>query len=136
MRKGTQILRSKAGVRALCVAIYIAGVLLPIFYLPFGIPDRHRVWVVPCLAIFGAFWLADVFLTRIVLGSDSVHIVSISDFQSRTVHRAEIDRVTWESSGGASLILRNGKGVHLPNVTGNAQGLTNTIRAWLRRTEI
>jgi hypothetical protein len=136
MQPTTQVLRAKAGVRALCVAIYLAGVVLLMVHLPFDIPDRHKGWIVPCFAILGACWLADVFLTRIVLASDSLRIVSISDFQSRTVPRAEIERVTWAAGCGAALTLRDGKGVRLPSAGRNAQGLANTIRAWLKRTEV
>jgi hypothetical protein len=136
MKLDTQVLRPKAGARVLCVAIYLAGVVLLMVHLPFNIPDRHRVWIVPCFAVLGAFWLADVFLTRIVLASDSLRVVSISDFQSRTIPRAEIVSVTWAAGCGAALTLRDGKFVHLPSAGRNAQGLTNTIRAWLKRTEV
>src|SRR3954471_4563440 len=125
MDTDVQILRPKAGVRALCVGIYLAGLTLLMLHLPFGIPDRHRVWIVPSFAIFGAFWLVDVFLTRIILGSDSLRVVSISDFRSRILNRAEIDSVTWEKGCGASIKLRDGKWVRLPSVGRNAQGLTN-----------
>jgi hypothetical protein len=136
MQQNTQILRTKNGVRVLCVVIYLAGISLLWIHLPFGIPDRFRIWGVPCYFILGALWLADVFLTRIVLGSDSLRIVSVPSFQSRIIPRAEIDSVTWAKGCGASLILRDGKGVSLPSVGRNAQGLTNTIRAWLKKTEI
>ena len=135
MRQDTQIIRPKTGVRLLCFALYLAGLALLTIHLPFGIPDRHRVWIVPSFVIFGAFWLADVFLRRIVLGRDNIRVFSISDFQCRTIPRAEIDSVTWHQDEGASLILRGGKAVGLPSVGRNAQGLTNTIRAWLKRTE-
>ena len=136
MQQDAQVLRPKAGVRALCVAIYLAGVTLLTVHLPFSIPDRHRVWIVPVFALFGALWLADAFTTRIVLGPDSIHLVSISDFQSRTIPRVEIESVTWEKGCGASIRLRDGKWVRLPSVGRDAQGLTNTIRAWLKRTEV
>ena len=136
MAQDDQVLRPKAGVRALCVVIYVAGVVLLAVHLPFGIPDGHRVWFVPVYAIVGALWLADGFTRRIVLGSDSIRIVSISDFQSRTISRTEVDSVTWEAGCGASIKLRDGKWVRLPNVGRNPQGLTNTIRAWLKRTEV
>jgi hypothetical protein len=134
MPQDTQVLRPKPGVRALCVFIYVAGVVLLSVHLPFGIPDRHRVWIVSVYAIVGALWLADAFTRRIVLGSDSIRIVSISDFQSRTLPREEVESVTWEKGCGASIKLRDGKWVRLPSVGRDPQGLTNTIRAWLKRT--
>ncbi len=136
MTQDTQVLRPKAGVRALCVVIFAAAVVLLSIHLPFGIPDHHRIWIVPVFALFGALWLADAFTTRIVLGSDSIYFVSISDFQSRTIPRVEIESVTWAKGGGTSIRLRDGKWVRLPSVGRDPQGLTNTIRAWLARTEV
>src|SRR5262245_12609252 len=136
MRQDSQIIRPKTSFRLFCVALYIAGLAVLTIYLPFGISDRHRVWIVPCFVIFGAFWLAEVFLRRIVLGRDSIYVFSILDFQCRTIARIEIDSVTWHQDEGASLILRGGKEVGLPHVGRNPQGLTNTIRAWLKRTEV
>jgi hypothetical protein len=118
------------------VAVYLAGVVLLSIHLPFGIADRHRIWIVPVYAICGAFWLLEVFTTRIVLASDSIRVVSVSDFLSRTIPRAEVDSVTWEKGCGVSLLLRSGEAIKLPGVGRNAQGLTNTIRAWIRRTEV
>ena len=134
MQQQTQILRPKAGVRVLCIVIYLAGCVLMWFHLPFGMPDHWKTWVVPAYVILGALGLADMLLTRIALGSGHLRIVS--GFRSQTIPRAEIDRVTWAAGCGASLILREGKGIRLPSVGRNAQGLTNTIRAWLKRTEV
>jgi hypothetical protein len=135
MQQDTQILRAKAGARLLCVLIYLLGCFLIWLHLPFGIPDRFKIWMAPAYIILGAAWLADVFLTRIDLGHDRLRIVSIP-FRSRTIPREEIESVTWAAGCGASLILRGGRGVPLPGVGRNAQGLTNTIRAWLKRTEV
>src|SRR4029079_17517250 len=102
MTQDTQVLRPKAGVRVLGVAIYVAGVVLLTIHLPFGIPDHHRLWIVPIFALFGAFWLRDAFTTRIVLRPDSIHLVSVSDFLSRTIPRVEVESVTCEKGCGAS----------------------------------
>ena len=136
MQAETQVLRPKVSVRVLCIVIYVAGIGLLMMYLPFGISSDHRAWIVPLYAIAGAFWLVDVFTKRIVLGGDSIRVVSISNFQSRIIPRAEIDSVTWAKGCDASLILRGGKGVRLPRVGLNPPGLANTIRAWLKRTEV
>jgi len=130
----TKVLRIKTGVSVLCVVIYIAGVVLLSFHLPFGVSDRHRVWVVPTYAVAGALWLADLLTRRIVLGPDSIRVISFSDYQCRTIQRTEIEDVTWEKGCGASLMMRAGRGIRLPNVGRDPQGLTNTIRAWLKKT--
>src|SRR3569833_1310281 len=134
MSQDLQVLRPKTGVRILCVVIYLAGVTLLGLHLPFGISDRCRIWIVSTYAILGALWLVDVFTTRIVLTTESIRIISHFDFRSRTVPRVEIDSVTWEKGCGASIRLRCGSWVTLPNIGGNALDLTNTIRAWLKRT--
>ena len=134
MQQNTQVLRPKAGVRVLCIIIYLAGCVLIWIHLPFGIPDRFKIWIAPCYVFLGALGIADLLLTQIALGSDNVRIVS--GFRSRTIPRAEIDNVTWAAGCGASLILHDGKGVRLPSVGRNAQGLTNAIRAWLKRTQV
>jgi hypothetical protein len=135
MQSDAKILRVKTGVMVLCVVLYVAGLLLLSIQLPFGFSDRHRVWVVPTFAVLGALGLIDLFTRRIVLGADGIRIVSYSDYQLRSIPRAMIKSVTWEKGCGASLILHEGRGVRLPNVGRDPQGLTNTIRAWLKKTE-
>src|SRR5262245_43300876 len=136
MPQDTQTLRVGTGARVLCFLIYLAGLVLLTVHLPFDIPEQHRMWVVPSFAILGAFFLADICLSRIILASDNLRVFSIINFQSRTFARAEIDDVTWEKGGGASLKLHDGRWVRLPSVGRNAQGLANSIRAWLKRTAV
>jgi hypothetical protein len=137
MQQSVQVLRSKVGVRVLAVAICITANILIWFHLPFGIPERYKFWVAPCCIVLGALFVADVFLTRIVLNPNSLRIVNVTRFSSRTIPRADIDSVTWAAGCGASVVLRGGgRGVPLPSVGYNAQGLTNVIRAWLKRTEV
>ena len=130
-----KILRPKIGVRLIIVVIYLAGIALLNFHLPFNIPERYKLLVLACFVIGGAFAVVDIFLKQIVLQNDSITIVSLSDYISRTILRADIESVTWEKGCGASMNLCDGKWVRLPKVGLNAQGLTNTIRAWLNRTE-
>ena len=132
MRQDTKIIQSKTGVKVLCVLIYIAGIVLLSVHLPFNIPERYKIYIVPGYVVFGLLWLADVFFTRIELHSDRIKIVS--DFKTRTIPRAEVAGVTWEKGCGTSLKLCDDKWVKLPGVSGNAQGLANTIRAWINRT--
>ena len=129
-------LRPAVGVRMIFILLYLAGIALLAIQLPFNIPDRFKPLVVSCFVIFGAFASVDVFFRRIVLHGDSMTIVAFLDFISRTIPRTEIDSVTWERGCGASIKLTSGKWIGLPNVGRNTQGLTNTIRAWLKRTEV
>jgi len=135
MKPDTQVLRPKVSVRVLFAALYLAGVVMLAIHLPFDIADRHRVWIVPCFAFLGAFVVAEVFVTRIVIGGDSIRIVSLSDFMSRTIPRSEVAGVSGKRRG-VSLLLRNGEVIRLPGVGRSTQGLINTIRAWITRTEV
>jgi len=134
VQQDVEILQPKAGVKAACISLYFAGCVLIWFHLPFGIPERFEVWIAPAYILLGALGIADLLLSRITLGGSDLRIVS--GFRSQRIPRAEIDRVTWAAGCGASLILRDGKGVRLPSVGHNAQALTNTIQAWLKRTEV
>ena len=78
------------------VVIYLAGIALLNFHLPFNISERYIFLVSACYVIGGAFAVVDIFLKRIVLQNDSIMIVSLSDYISRTILRADIESVTWE----------------------------------------
>src|SRR6478672_405358 len=116
MPSDTKVMKIKTGVMALCALLYAAGVVLLSTHMPFGISDRHRIWFVPAFAVLGAFGLIDLFTRRIVLGADSIRIISYSDYLCRSIPRATIKSVTWEKGCGASLILHQGRAVRLPNV--------------------
>jgi hypothetical protein len=125
MQPDTKILQPTAGVRALFVILYVIGTFL--------MSVRFGKIAVAVYLVCGAFTLALVFRRRIVLSADGLSMVS--DFRVRTIPRSEIENVTWEKGAGAHLKLRDGKCVRLPEVGLNAQALTNSIRAWLKRTE-
>ncbi len=69
---------------------------------------------------------------RIELSEDRLSFVV--NFRRRSIPRADIDSVTWAKGAGVSLKLTDGTWVHLPEVGPGNQGLTNSIRAWLKRT--
>jgi hypothetical protein len=80
------------------------------------------------LAILAVLELAQ---RRIELEGDRLSFVV--NFRRRSIPRADIDSVTWAKGGGVSLKLIDGTWVHLPEVGPANQGLTNSIRAWLKR---
>src|SRR5262245_955978 len=114
MPSDSKVLRIKTGVMVLCAFLYLAGIILLSIHLPFGISDRHKVWFVPTFGVLGAFGLIDLFTRRIVLGADSIRIVSYSDYLCRSIPRAMIKSVTWEKGCGASLILHDGREQRAP----------------------
>lgn len=136
MTQHTQVLRPNPALKVVCVLIYLCALLLLTAHLPFGIPERYRVWTVTAFAAAGLFWLAHVFTTRIVLRRDSIRIVSLSSLQWQTIRRTQIDTVSWAKGCRPSLRLRDGTVIGLPNMGRTSQGLTNIIRAWLKRAEV
>lgn len=81
--------------------------------------------------LFSFLGFADAFTTRVSLFSDSLTITS--NLRRRTYPRQTLESVTWAWGCGVSVRLQNGRWVQLPDV-GNAQSVTNSIRAWLKRT--
>jgi hypothetical protein len=121
--------------RLLLVLIYFAGITLLWNYTPFGIPAKHKNIVVFSYAILGVLWLTDICSRRIVIRNKSLDIFSLADFQIRCFSRDQIEAVTWERPGRVLIKLKTGRWIKLPHVWENPKGLTNTIRAWLKRTD-
>ena len=55
------------------------------------------------------------------------------DFKRRRIEKHQIEEVTWEKGCSVSVKLLSGEWVDLPGLGQNSQGLTNSVRAWLRR---
>lgn len=127
LESSVKVLQPKAGVRATCVCVYIAGIVVWALF----VPEKFRILVIGINAAIGALWLVDIFTTRIELRSDGILICSL--FRTRVYPRADIENVNWEKGAGASIKLRDGKWVRLPNTGHSPQGQTNTIRAWIRK---
>jgi hypothetical protein len=117
------------------VIIWVLGITLLWFYLPFGIPDRFRIIVLPAFMVAGACWLVEVFRTRIELHSDRLTMISGVFSRSRAIARNEIELVKSEKGCRAALRLRDGTWVKLPKAGLSDRKCAATVRAWLRRTE-
>jgi hypothetical protein len=83
------------------------------------------------ITFIGVGGVVDVATSRIELHDDALECGTI--WSRRRYPRAEIDSVSWEKGGGVCLKLRAGGWGKLPELGYNAQGLTNTVRAWLKR---
>ncbi len=86
------------------------------------------------VAFSGLFAFAFVELGRIHVTLDLKKITFDHGFRRREIPRSEIESVTWAKGAGVSLKLVDGRWVRLPGVGRTSQGLTNSIRAWLKRT--
>ena len=122
----TKVLQPTIPAKVASVVIYIAGIVAVYSWMP----DGFRLLAAVAYALAGPFWIAEIFLTSIVLDGDTILIWS--RFRCRTLSRAEVSKVTWAAGCGAWLELQDGTGVQLPSLGRSAQGLTNTIRAWLK----
>ena len=75
----------------------------------------------------------ELFYRRLELKEEGLTLVT--NLQPRFVPRRDIQSATWAAGSGVSLKLTNGKWLHLPELGRNSLALTNTVRAWLKRTE-
>ena len=74
--------------------------------------------------------IVESFSAYIVL--DDTEIRWRQTLRTTTIPKADITKVTWETGCGASLLLGGGTWANLPDLGHNSQGLTNSIRAWLK----
>lgn len=77
--------------------------------------------------------LAELATQRVQLEGGTMTIVD--KFRRRTLNCSEISKVTWAKGMGVAVQLLNGEWVKLPPVGTSHQGVTNTIRAWVKRTQ-
>jgi hypothetical protein len=83
------------------------------------------------MTLIGLAGFIEVATTRVVLYDDSLECGPI---WSRRRYPVEgIASVSWEKGGGVFLKLKAGGFGKLPDLGYNSQGLTNTVRAWLKR---
>ena len=86
------------------------------------------------MTMIGALGFVELGTTRVILADDFIDMGPI--WKRRQLSRDEIKRVTWAKGAGVALELNSGGWVKVPELGFNSQGLTNTIRAWLKRGEL
>jgi hypothetical protein len=125
-----QILRPKRWLLALVTGVaglFIAGAMFA---------DGQSGWTFTSvtLAIMSGLAVAgvvEVATSRVVLSADTLEAGSI--WSRRRYAAADIESVTWSAGSGVSVKLSNGRWAKMPELGYNAQGLANTLRAWLKR---
>lgn len=90
---------------------------------------RAVLVVLACLCPVG--W-AELAIQRVELEGDEMAVVN--NFRRRTFSSREILKVTWAKGMGTAIQLADETWVQLPPVGSSPQGVTNTIRAWRKRT--
>ena len=75
--------------------------------------------------------LVELAMQRVELRGDQLTVVN--NFRRKTLFCREVEAVTWAKGMGVAVRRVDGTWVRLPPVGSSAQGMTNTIRAWIRR---
>ena len=92
-----------------------------------GLSVAHAIMLFGALNIAGAI---QHLLARIVLLSDRIEFGG--PFGRTSIAKTEIESVTWEAGCGVSLRMKSQSWRRIPDL-GRAQGVCNSIRAWLKR---
>ena len=97
---------------------------------------RHSGWstragALAALALLACAGLAELGTLRVVLSRGGLEVRKL--WRVRRYGIEELESVTWEAGVGVSVKLAAGGWAKLPELGYNAQGLANTIRAWLKR---
>ena len=83
------------------------------------------------LSVAGLGGLAELARSRIVLWETELEVRTL--WHRRRYLASQVASVTWEAGSGVTLRLSDGSWAKLPDLGYNSQGLTNTVRAWLKR---
>ena len=114
-------------VTIIAAALFIAG-------FAFTYSQRGWTWVslsFAGLTLIGIGGVIEVATSRVVLHDDRLEC---GNLWSRTrIPAGDIASVSWEKGGGVFVTLQTGGFAKLPELGYNSQGLTNTVRAWLKR---
>lgn len=92
-----------------------------------GLSAAHAIMIFGALNIAGAI---QQLLARIVLLSDRIEFGG--PFGRTSIAKTEIESVIWEAGCGVSLRMKSQSWRRIPDL-GRAQGVCNSIRAWLKR---
>ncbi len=81
-------------------------------------------------SVLGVAGIIESFSSYIFL--EDTEIKFRQTFGKAVIPKSDIKRVTWEAGCGVSLLLGDGTWVKVPDLGHNSQGLTNSIRSWLK----
>jgi hypothetical protein len=84
------------------------------------------------LATFGVLGIVEALTARLLLADDALHVTKF--WTRRSYPRETIRQATYAKGCPVTLELSNGQWAKLPDLGHNTQGITNSIRAWLRAT--
>jgi hypothetical protein len=98
--------------------------------------DLHQEewWLPVFFAGFGILWFLvswECFVSYMHLGDEALEYRM--NFKRVRIRKPEIEKVTWELGCGVSVRLTNGSWENVPTFGGDMRGITNSVRAWLRK---
>jgi hypothetical protein len=92
-----------------------------------GFSVAHLLLILGALSIIAAVQHS---MTRVILLPDRLEFGGL--FGRTSIPKEEIESVTWEAGCGVSLRMKTQTWRRVPDL-GRAQGVCNSIRAWLKR---
>jgi Bacterial PH domain len=128
-RKTFRATSFRRGLAALTLVLFLGGFLFFLRVVELG-------WITVvfgCLAAAAILAVIEAFRLRISLEDDGIEIATL--LGRRQIPREQILSARWEAGCGVSLQLTQDRSLVLPDTGHDAQGVANSLRAWLRRTE-
>jgi len=116
---------------AVAAAMVSAVLFLAVAYLSYRFNGLS--WVTVTLLVLVPIGIAgavDALTQRIELHRE--HIVVVRNLRRREYPRRMFVKAQWGKGVPVSLQSTSGEWIHLPGVGSTAQGLVNTLRAWLK----
>lgn len=96
--------------------------------------EEGWTWLSLAILAIAPFTLAgaiDAFTTRVEVFPE--HLVVVANLRRREHSRSEFVSVSWAKGVPVVLQSKSGENLQLPAVGSSAQGLTNTLRAWIKK---
>lgn len=96
--------------------------------------DIQPPWVTILFYGFAALCVAaaaDCLTAYLRLDNDT--LLLRANFRTRRINKSDIESVSWAGGCPVTLTLKDGRHIRLPSFGQHSQGLTNSIRAWLKR---
>ena len=112
-------------VTALAAALFVAGAAWS--YTTHGLSWMTIAYF--GLGLFGVIGLLDALTQRIELHAE--HLVVVRNLVRREYPRRLFVKAQWAKGVPVTLQTTSGEWIELPGVGSSAQGLVNTLRAWL-----
>jgi hypothetical protein len=94
--------------------------------------DQAQWMVFGSLGFFGLGVISFVEAVTDYLVLDEEGIRFRKSFRSVQILKSDIEQVTWTKGGGTSVKREDGTWVMVPDMGYDSQGMTNSLKAWLR----